>query len=461
VRRGRWVALRSLVLHNARVVAKAQLFALGLVAACGAPPVELPATPVAVEASTPTAMRPQRDGACEALSAVVEDTERLLGRDDRAQRRAPAMLALADDLAERHVTRPPLMRWRGAFRAVLYQLALEGNVVHRVTNGGADEVATRIADEMERRKRELASRALGAWSRRLIGDARALGEALRSHCEGGTALEVAPGVDPAPPTTLILTETDEGYRLHHVARAWVTAYRSAGDVELLERMKGRIGGVHASQPEVAAARAALVGLVDELQRAHRNAEHEHAGQLLSLLELVVDELGSLWATRMPDFLFAAERERCDGGRDRSCIRVAIDLMTRGDLAEARTEAEKACGPAALHACALASQVAFRSGDDTLARRALAEHEALCDQGLAGACAVVAGQLEEGRLTAPDPARARALWLRLCGEVGGEASCAALTPEADEADEAAQAAWTRACENFGTSSACAALGRGLP
>src|SRR5690606_8081585 len=106
---------------------------------------------------------------------VVEEAERVLAHAAGEQRGA-AWLALADDLGERHVEQEPLLRWRGAFRATLYQLALADRVVARAATIRARPVVG---------ERSLEAAAAEGWSRRLAAEARASGDALAAHCDHG------------------------------------------------------------------------------------------------------------------------------------------------------------------------------------------------------------------------------------------------------------------------------------
>lgn len=417
---------------------------LGCAFGCTPAPSVAPPAPVAVEASVPEEAPPRRGGPCESLRAVADEASRLLARhraptdetSDDTERAAPVLIALADDLGERHVAEVALQRWRDAYRVTLYELALVDRIDGAPDGGQAPTTAR------------------ARWWGGLSAEAQALGAALTAHCAEGRALDVPRLVDPPTETPLILTETDEAYRLHRVAEGIVSLYDRTGDREsFLPHLKERLARVHVEQPEVAAARAGLLRLLDDLG----SGEGARAEETRRLVERLVIEIGTLWNAPLPDYLADAERERCREGRDRSCTRLAIHLQAIGAIDEVREIAGQACGPAALHACALASATAFRGGSDERARQALAEHESLCRQGLAGACATVALLLGDGRIGPADPSRARALWLRLCSEVGGEASCARLMSDPD-AD--AEAAWTRACDVFGTASACRLLEREL-
>jgi len=261
------------ILHNVRV--RWAFWALAL-SAC-APHEARPPIPVAIEQSDAPARLPSGDSACAPLRGVVDAAAQALA--ERAlERLGPPLLALADDLGERHVERPALVAWRGAFRAQLYQIAL-----------GA-RIATTAADRADGEARAAAR----AWTERLIAEEKALASALFAHCDDGVTLAVEASVDAPPEGGLILTETDEAYRLQGVARRWLAAYGARADDEVayLERMRARIARVKASQPEIGgeASCERLAGEQDEATRAAHERACDEFGTASACAALGREEL---------------------------------------------------------------------------------------------------------------------------------------------------------------------------
>jgi TPR repeat protein len=285
---------------------------------------------------------------------------------------------------------------------------------------------------------------------------------LEGRIAESCASDVAPTEPVAPPAGLFLEcpfPTECG-RFDVLLSAWLSDAQSkrsdptsADASAFFDRMAARLAHGRVESARMEGRRRAVVELVERIAVATPDAATT-ANADLSLLYEYRDALSQDCRGDLSPEIEAADRALCSEGDVDACTRVVSHAMSH-QLNDRLELAERYCVQGAKCACSAATRIRMIDQDNPAA--AFVALEAHCAEGHAPECFLLAHHLTTGKGVTADLTRAQTLFVRACGDVGGELSCASVAPPFAPGSPAEQA-MNRACDEFGTHSACTALGR---
>lgn len=418
--------------------------ALFVSSGCGAPAVD-PAPAGAFEISTaptePTSSR--ADEECGALVSSTSEELREIVRRAQPERLRQAALDL--DRAGDVVMGDHGFRWWAKEYAALHHA--QGFVMRRMadaaaaSNAAGRDIGAGLFEALVADQQRLVERVAQACGRDPDPSARAARTGLYLECPF--------------PTECARFEALLAARLDAIDQLRFRP-TSADTAALLGQMAARLAQGHVESARMEGRRRVIVELVERLAGTGAEALSEAStasGGFAVLLEYR-DAVSQDCRGDLPTEVEAADRSWCEEGQLDACARVVAHATSR-QTADRLELAERYCAEGAPCACAAATRI--RMIDEGNPPSAFVALEAHCAEGRAPECFLLAHHLATGQGVPADPERAQALFVRSCGDVGGELSCASVALPLAPGSPAEQA-MNRACDQFGTHSACVALGR---